>query len=393
MKTKPKLLLILAALVFVFASCKPQQTATSTSPLSASLSELTGKVGVKQADEKAFAPASADISLKVNGQVQTGDDGHTRLDLTSGTIIRVAPSSLFTLTSNDEVEGGLATKIKLQFGKIFIILNGGNAEVETPSGVAAVHGSYMKVEVDPETLTVYITCLEGNCSASNEAGSVEFTQGEKTVLFQKDPVTGNWTIPNVEPMTPEDFQEWLDENPEAKKVFNQAMQTLTALAEPTETPAETPTATLETALPAAGNSNACFTTIQPASGSSFGKQGKIVFEWNTQTGAQKYVVTISDIYGNTATLESTETALEKYIEILPNGGDYEWSVTAYNSEGKEICTTASVTFSKEQGEPTAKPTKEPEATEPPAAATQPPYCNPCDYFGSCYDPQNPSCGY
>jgi hypothetical protein len=74
------------------------------------------------------------------------DDGRVRLDLSSGTIIRVAPSSLFTLTSNNEGDGGLLTKIKMEVGKIFIILNGGRADVETPSGVASVRGSYMKVK-------------------------------------------------------------------------------------------------------------------------------------------------------------------------------------------------------------------------------------------------------
>jgi hypothetical protein len=154
--------------------------------------------------------------VQVNGQVQTGDDGRVRLDLSSGTIIRAAPSTLFTLIANDEMEGGLATRIKMEIGKIFIILNGGSADVETPSGVASVRGSYMKVEVDPETLDIYVTCLEGDCSATNPAGTVNFTDGQKVVLFHRDPVTGNWTAPNVEPMTPEEFQEWLDNNPEAR---------------------------------------------------------------------------------------------------------------------------------------------------------------------------------
>lgn len=375
---KPKLILILVALSLVFASCKPQETRSSL--LSASLSELTGKVEVKQAGDNAFAPASTDSALEVNGQIQTGDDGRVRLDLSSGTIIRVAPSSLFTLASNDEVEGGLATKVKLQIGRIFIILNGGSAEVETPSGVASVKGSYMKVEVDPETLNVYITCLEGDCSASNEAGTVNFTQGEKTILFQKDPTTGNWTIPNVEPMTPEEFQEWLDENPEAKELFNQAMATLTALAEPTSTLPPSATPTLESSLPPADASTGCFKTISPASGASLPKEGKITFEWETQFGAQKYVITITDAYGNSAILETTDTSVEKYIEILPNGGTYDWSVTSYGEDGSEICTTASASFIKPQGEPTPKPTKEPEPEAPDA-----PYCNPYDCQSSCVD--------
>ncbi|HET7144718.1 MAG TPA: FecR family protein, partial [Anaerolineales bacterium] len=388
MNTKPKYLLLLVALALIFASCKPK----TTSPLlSASLSELTGKVDIKQAGTETFAPASADSPLEVNGQVQTGDDGRVRLDLSTGTIVRVAPSSLFTLTSNDEVEGGLATKIKLELGKIFIILNGGSADVETPSGVASVRGSYMHVEVDPETLNVYVTCLEGDCSAYNEAGGINFTQGEHTILFAKDPVTGEWTIPEIGPMTPEEFQEWSDVNPEAQDVmdlFNDAMATMTALAKPTSTSTPTSTPTLIAVIPPTDASSACFKIIKPGSGTTFTvNKGKVTFEWTSQDGADYYVVSISDSQGGTETLDTTETSMTKYIEIFPDGGSYEWSVTAYKENGEEICTTKSASFSKPEGDPTPEPepTKE---KEPEPEPTEPPYCDPCMEGSTCFDPYN-----
>ena len=373
---KKQVITLLLTCILVLGACKPQGSASAQ--LTASLSDLTGKVDTKQAGQESFAPASTESKLEVNGQVQTGEDGRVRLDLSSGTIIRVAPSSLFTLTSNDEVEGGLATKIKLGVGKVFIILNGGSADVETPSCVASVRGSYMKVEVDPVTLNVYITCLEGNCSASNPAGTVNFTQGEKTVLFQKDPVTGNWTLPNVEPMTPEEFQEWLAENPEVREIFNEAIGTITAMAEPAEPPATEPAVT-ETPVPTVEETNACFQIIQPDPGTSLPQIGKVLFEWESQPGAQNYVVTFTDKNGNRAVLETTETSLEKYIEILPTGGEYSWAVTSYGEDGSEICTTDPASFSKPQGEPTAKPTQEREKEVPEATATKPP----CDPFYGC----------
>lgn len=388
MNTKPKYLLLLVALSLIFASCKPK----TTSPLlSASLSELTGKVDIKQAGTDTFAPASADSPLEVNGQVQTGDDGRVRLDLSSGTIVRVAPFSLFTLTSNDEVEGGLATKIKLELGKIFIILNGGSADVETPSGVASVRGSHMEVEVDPETLNVYVICLDGDCSASNEAGTVNFTQGEKTILFQRDPISGNWTLPNVEPMTPEDFQEWLDENPEVKELYDQAMATVTALAQPTSTSTPTASPTPVSVIPPADTSSACFKIVKPGSGTIFTvNKGKVTFEWTSQDGAGYYVVSISDAQGGTETLDTTETSMTKYIEIFPDGGSYEWSVTAYKENGEEICTTKPASFSKPEGDPTPEP--EPtKVKEPEPEPTEPPYCDPCNMEGSCYNPDDMSC--
>ena len=371
---KKEINLLFVSIILILAACSPQAV---PSPLSAALSELTGKVDVKQAGQEAFAPASADSTLKVNGQIQTGDDGRVRLDLTSGTIIRVAPSSFFTLTSNDEVEGGLATQIKLELGKVFIILNGGSADVETPSGVASVRGSYMKVEVDPVTFNVYITCLEGNCSAENPAGTVNFTQGEKTILFQKDPVTGNWSIPNVEPMTPEEFQEWLDENPEAKELFNQAAATMTAIVEPIVTLP----AVIESVVPAAGASDACFNLIQPAAGSSLPHQGKVRFEWEPQPNAQKYIVSFTNSNGGITSFETTETTIEKFIEgFMPNAGEYSWIITAYGADGNAVCSTKEASFSKPDSFP-----------EPPIKEEKPPVCDPCDPNNEiCYAPCNPS---
>jgi hypothetical protein len=152
----------------------------------------------------------------------------------------MAPSSMFTLVSNQPVEGGLVTRLRLDLGEIFVILNGGSMDVETPSGVASVRGSYMNVWVDPDTLDVHVNCLEGSCHAGNEAGEVDFSDGEKTILFRRND-DGTCTVPEVESMTEEDFEKWLEENPEAKEVWEQAVSTMTAMV-PTETPE--PTATL-----------------------------------------------------------------------------------------------------------------------------------------------------
>ena len=212
------LLFVFLALVIALSGC---QTKEASSPLSASLSELTGLVEMKQVGQDNFAPAAADTVLEVNGQIKTGDNGRVRLDLSSGTIIRVSPSSSFTLTSNDEVEGGLLTKIKLEAGKIFVILNGGQTDVETPSGVASVRGSYLKVEVDPVTKDIYITCLEGTCSATNPNGDqIIFTNGQKVTLFHQES-DGSWKSPLLGDMDLEDFEEWIENNndSETKKIL------------------------------------------------------------------------------------------------------------------------------------------------------------------------------
>jgi hypothetical protein len=284
---------------------------------------------MKQAGQSSFVPASAEKQLEVNDQVQTGEDGRARLDLSSGTIIRVAPSSLFTLTSNEPVEGGLATQIKMELGKIFIILNGGSAEVETPAGVAAVQGSYLKIEFDPANNTLTLTCLEGNCSATTLDGDTKnFSDGQKIVI-QKDPATGKWVIIEGD-MSAEDFQEWLENNPEAQSLVEQA-----------------------TGNESNGNggggggAGVCAGATKPDAGASLPFQGAVKFEWDAQPGAASYLIQFTNPSGAVITFQTSNTSLEKYIEgFLPDEGESGWSVSALDANGGTICTTTPSTFTK-----------------------------------------------
>lgn len=337
--------LALSALLF-FSACQSQPTPTaSASPLTAALSEIQGQVGVKQPGAADFSPASSGMTLQPGGEIQTGDNGRVRLDLSTGTIIRISPSSLFTLVSNQPASGGLATSLKLDLGQIFIILKGGTADVTTPSGVASVRGSYLGVEVDPSTGDVYAMCVEGHCAASNDAGSVDFGGGQKTLLFHKDPTTGLYTVPTVGTMTPEDFQKWLDENPEIADIVNLA---LTAMA-PTPVGTELPA----TQAPTTGGStggNVCLNITSPTDGSSLLQSGPINFSWDSKQGASKYILTIHYPNGATAFFETTDTSITRYMESMPAGGSYSWDVTALDTSGNQICKTDSITFSKEKYE-------------------------------------------
>ncbi len=363
MKTNKSLIMLMLALILLISACQPQAATSSDSSadsaqpadaaaspesteaaasvdtsLFAALSELTGQVEIKQPGQASFAPASADMKLEVNGQVQTGEDGHARLDLSSGTIIRVAPSSLFTLTSNEEVDGGLSTQIQLELGKIFIILSGGSASVNTPAGVAAVQGSYLKIEFDPATGELTLTCLEGNCSVESPSGEkIKFTDGQKIVV-KKDPTTGEWVVTQGD-MTDEDFQEWLDNNPEAKDLVDFATNE-------------------NSGSGGSGGSCSDFKIKNPPSGSTLQKQGKIPFEWTEQPGAAKYLVKFINAYGVVIVFETSDTSLEKYVEgILPDAGNVSWSVTAIGEDGAEICSTESSAFSKPDSAPDPKKDK------------------------------------
>ena len=362
-KNFKSILLLGSSLALAFAACtpKPEPTLTEISPLSASLSELEGLIEMKQAGEQDFVIVENGAILNLNGHIQTGVEGKARLDLSTGALIRISPSSLFTLVANENVSDGLGTNLKLEFGRIFIILSGGSLEVDTPSGVAAVRGSYMMVEIAPNTFNILITCLEGNCSASNQAGTVNFTAGEKTTLFAFDPETGQFLPPTVEPMSPEDYQKWLNENPEAAELVNNAIATMTAMAE--ETAAETsPTEPPPAPDTGASGSAACFSLIEPTSGANFENIGPVTFSWEEQVGAQKYILTFTYPTGLVVSFESTENNITRYIETMPPGGSYTWYVTAIDSDGNEICTAEGNSFTKPAPEPEREKEEEPEPT-------------------------------
>lgn len=339
---RPKIWIIpalLLSLLLLVSACQPSQSTQTESPLMGLLSELSGQVNAKQANESDFHAAQDGGALDVNGQVQTGEDGRARVDLSSGTILRLAPSSLFTLASNEETEGGLATKIKLELGRIFIILNGGSVDVDAPSGVASVRGSYMMVGIDPVMQDVIVTCLEGNCSA----GGINFSAGQK-VVFQFDPNNGKYLPPRMEMMTEEDFELWLEYNPEARQVYNQILAARSAPT-PTRTPLASPTPTTQTTILTNSDPN-CFSLQAPPDGALINASGLVTFTWEPQEGAVSYKIVFTSPGGAQNTLVTTTTSLSNFIDIFPLGGIYSWQVTALDASGQPICTASAFAFSK-----------------------------------------------
>ena len=378
MSTHPNRFLISTMLLILIAvtACQPQAASQATPALSpgAVVKEITGKVNIKQPDIGYFSPASVGMELQLNGSIQTGDDGRARLDLSSGTIIRVAPSSLFTFTSNQSNNGGLSTQFNLNLGSIFIILQGGNASVNTPSGVASVRGSYLSVTVDPSTQTMVVTCLEGHCSAGNSAGSVDFGSGQEVTLFSC--TGGQCSVPNIGPMTPEDFQRWLDNNPDIQQIPG-LFATLTAIAS-TEPPAtEAPTTP-----PPATEPPLCLNNLTPATDSNFDPTGSVKFSWDAKEGASEYKLSIHFPNGASASFYTSDTSITRYLESMPAGGSYSWDVTALDGSGNPICQTGESTFTKPKFETPVPPknpippaTTEPPVTPPPTTPpppTQPP---------------------
>ncbi|MBL0348396.1 FecR family protein [Candidatus Villigracilis affinis] len=192
------------------AEVEPIPTATTAPEREATISDVQNEVMARMLSTNDFAPAMVGTNILPTGGVETGAEGRARLDLLpEGTIVRVGPNSSFTVPQLVEENGQPKTVIELLFGKVYILLNGGSLEVETPSGVASVRGSLMRVEYDPETKKLKASCLEGHCSLKDGNGNeVELVEGEYTYI------EGNF--PPIEPLLIDssEIQEWLDEIPE-----------------------------------------------------------------------------------------------------------------------------------------------------------------------------------
>ncbi|MBN2499244.1 MAG: LysM peptidoglycan-binding domain-containing protein [Anaerolineales bacterium] len=226
-----KLLLGIAALSLAMLFCTvgetppAEETPAPTTSLTAILSELQGVVQMQKAGGT-IQDAVVGAAVEQQDIVLTQADSRARLDLSNGTIVRVGPMSQFTLESVEVRPDGAYARVKLTIGKLWIILNGGSMEIDTPSGLASVRGSYMHVWVDEETGEVVITCLEGECAMGNEAGTMTMHAGEMMS------VTNSNTMPQMGQMSDEEVNEWLQTNPEATLV----VLPLTATAENTATP-------------------------------------------------------------------------------------------------------------------------------------------------------------
>lgn len=181
------------------------------------LSEFEHQVTVKTSLDGEFIPAEKGFVLQQGGVLQTGETGRARLDLNpEGTIVRVAPNTAFTLPELTQTDGEPKTSIELFFGKVFVLLNGGSLNVETPSGVASVRGSLLSVSYNPATKRVQAACLEGHCGIVNEDGEVvDLVEGESAYVDE------NGDIFELDGIDQDEIQEWLEEAPELDEFLSE----------------------------------------------------------------------------------------------------------------------------------------------------------------------------
>ncbi len=343
-----RVLFVVIILSLVLAACGPAET-NERPPITAALSELEGLVEAKAPGETTFTQVVAGLVLQIQSQIQTGADGKVRLDISDGTILRLGPQTLFTLEGEEQTASGPLTKVKVAAGQIFIILSGGALEVDTPSGVASVRGSYMEVRIDPDTGLIYITCLEGDCTAQTNGGQVSFTAGQTATITRDD------LPPELGEMSPEDILRWLQNNPEATAVIVPLTATVAARATDTPEAPEEPSAT-PTFAPS-GTATPVPPTNTPESPSITLNRDALC---TTGPGDRGYLVVATVFAGSTANVVG-QSSTHWVIELPGRPGVVCW-VPKSSASGNASAGSVRFFLAPPTVTPTLRPT-EPEPTE------------------------------
>ena len=211
--------------------------ATADATRTATLSEIVNDVKARPTLNDALTAVTEGFVLGVGGQIKTGPDSKARLDFNDGTVVRIAADSSFSLQAITPQADGLLSKIKLEAGKIWVSLTGGELQVETPVGVASVRGSFAVFEYNvgdpnnPDDDTLTLSCLEGECGAENDTLHETLGNLEQITLTKK----GGQAVVTLSGAA---VAEFLQNNPEGQRIS----ATLTAAA-PTDTPTSTATNT------------------------------------------------------------------------------------------------------------------------------------------------------
>lgn len=224
--------LVIAALLA--AACGQAETPAPTPAAdarSATVGDLAGQVSGRPSAGAPLAAVAVGFQLRAGGEVQTGEASRARLDFSDGTILRLAADSAFVLQSAaPAADGGFLGRVQLNIGKLWVSLTGGELEVETPVGVAAVRGSYAVFTYqpgnpdEPDDDLLVIDCLEGSCRGSNDVVDEQLGNLERLVLGRQASLR--------QTLTEDDVRQFLAENPESAAL----VATLTAAPPATATP-------------------------------------------------------------------------------------------------------------------------------------------------------------
>lgn len=184
----------------------PGNVTTSGPERTATLQEIKGVVEVRPTVSDAWAKANLGLQLGEGSQIRTGADGQALIELTEGSKIRLGPKTTIAINILNPYLDSLLTSLAMDEGQVWVLLNDGALDVETPGGIASARSAYLSAVYDSATSALSITCLQGTCSFESVfiPGGYKLTHAEHNT--------------NPEPMSLADFGGWGVEVPEATQL-------------------------------------------------------------------------------------------------------------------------------------------------------------------------------
>ena len=229
------LLGIVVVVVLIAASGAPSSASSAANGVAprrtAGVYEIVNIVHARPANDKPFAQATEGLVVGEGGQVQTRAASRVRLDFSEGTTVRLGADSLVTVQALTGTGNDAFSRFFLESGKVWISLFGGSFTIETPVGVATVRGSFAVFEYDRTNDVLTVDCIEGTCTAANDAVDERMGNLEGVVLRR----AGRQVTRTV--LNANTVQDFVRNSPEGRPVI----ATLTAAPPPTRAPRATDT--------------------------------------------------------------------------------------------------------------------------------------------------------
>ncbi|MFC1476500.1 FecR domain-containing protein [Fibrobacterota bacterium] len=160
-------------LCMVFCTCLSVYSQSNTAQERVTIKSIVGKAEVRSPQTGKWRPARIGMSVKMKWDVRTFVESSIELQFSTGTTLKLGENSVVNLSTLLQDKGAAATKsnVKVASGQVWanvkkLVSKKSKFSFETPTAVAAIRGTRLRVEVDKSKTVVDV--YEGSVSVRNK---------------------------------------------------------------------------------------------------------------------------------------------------------------------------------------------------------------------------------
>jgi hypothetical protein len=184
-----------------FADASQQPDAAQTAPRAVRLSFVQGKVKIRPGGAQTAQKAAANTPLFEGAQISTAEDGQAELQLDDGGLVRIAPSSVLTLSVLKQQGAVAAAELRLDQGLAYFELQSNSADQNTVrfGDTTAVFPSFTVMRVNLDNPPGSVAVFSGAAHLERgRFGQADLHSGQSAILtLAKD--TGFAVADAIEP--------------------------------------------------------------------------------------------------------------------------------------------------------------------------------------------------